>query len=158
MQVATGCAHLWVFFFQIERAIKRIIGNWVSTVNKNSSFQAQHIVFASPVQVFSMLLLSLNRKRFPLRTLTLDNCDLTDEKLVKLSPLIVKFERATLNGSQKMTAVGWDRLGATICKCGRLFNSLVHYSNKPFYSFSVFNHTLSSASWRSRSPRTTTMS
>ena len=71
---------------------------------------------ADEFEVFSMLLLSLNRKRYPLRSLILDNCDLTDEKLVKLSPLIVKFERVTLNGSQKMTAVGWDRLGSTICK------------------------------------------
>ena len=62
-----------------------------------------------------MLLLSLNRKKYPLRTLILDNCDITDEKLTKLCPLIAKFERVSLNGSQKMTAIGWDSLASTIC-------------------------------------------
>ncbi len=66
--------------------------------------------------MFSMLLLSLNRKRYPLKLLILDNCDLTDEKLLKLTPLIVKFDKVTLNGSQKMTAVGWERLGQAICR------------------------------------------
>ena len=39
-------------------------------------------VTAEELEVFSMLLLSLNRKKCPLKTLILDNCDLTDEKLV----------------------------------------------------------------------------
>ena len=68
--------------------------------------------------MFAMLLLSLNRKKYPLRTLILDNCDITDEKLSKLCPLIAKFERVSMNGSQKMTAVGWDCLAATICGSG----------------------------------------
>ena len=51
----------------------------------------------------TMLLLSLNRKKYPMKLLILDNCDLTDDKLEKLIPMIVKFEKATLNGSQKMT-------------------------------------------------------
>ena len=33
-----------------------------------------------------------------------------DEKLAKLAPLIAKFEKVTLNGSQKMTAVGWEEV------------------------------------------------
>ena len=41
-------------------------------------------VTAEELEVFSMLLLSLNRKKCPLKTLILDNCDLTDEKLVGL--------------------------------------------------------------------------
>ena len=45
----------------------------------------------------------------------LDNCDITDEKLMKLSPLIIKFEKVSLNGSQKMTALGWERLSTNIC-------------------------------------------
>ena len=52
--------------------------------------------------------------RYPLRVLILNNCDLTDEKLIKLCPLIVKFDKVYLNGSQKMTAVGWDHLASTI--------------------------------------------
>jgi hypothetical protein len=39
-------------------------------------------VTADELEVFSMLLLSLNRKKYPLKLLILDNCDLTDEKLV----------------------------------------------------------------------------
>ena len=92
-----------------------------------------------------MLLLSLNRKKYPLKVLKLDSCDITgnlicnrafqkmlcmliymvrqqffivksfvflslDEKLAKLAPLIAKFEKVTLNGSQKMTAVGWEEV------------------------------------------------
>ena len=33
-----------------------------------------------------------------------------DEKLAKLAPLMAKFEKVTLNGSQKMTAVGWEEV------------------------------------------------
>ena len=33
-----------------------------------------------------------------------------DEKLAKLAPLIAKFEKVTLNGSQKMTAIGWEEI------------------------------------------------
>jgi hypothetical protein len=39
-------------------------------------------VTADELEVFAMLLLSLNRKKYPLKLLILDNCDLTDEKLV----------------------------------------------------------------------------
>ena len=65
---------------------------------------------ADEFEVFAMLLLCLNRKKYPLKRLILDNCDLTDEKLYKLVPLIVKFEKVCLNGSQKMTTDGWDCL------------------------------------------------
>lgn len=72
-------------------------------------------ITADEFEVFTMLLLSLNRKKYPLKRLHLDNCDITDEKLSKLAPLIIKFEKVTLNGSQKMTAVGWEELRATVC-------------------------------------------
>lgn len=62
-----------------------------------------------------MLLLSLNRKRYPLKLLILDNCDLTDEKLVKLAPLIVKFPNVSMNGSQKISLAGWEKLRETVC-------------------------------------------
>lgn len=42
-------------------------------------------VTADEFEVFSMLLLSLNRKKYPLKLLILDNCDLTDEKLVSIA-------------------------------------------------------------------------
>merc|ERR1719412_1897779 len=38
-----------------------------------------------------------------------------DEKLAKLAPLMAKFEKVTLNGSQNMTAVGWEEVRSTIC-------------------------------------------
>ena len=44
-------------------------------------------VTAEEAEVFSMLLLSLNRKKYPLKLLVLDNCDLTDEKLVRCSSI-----------------------------------------------------------------------
>jgi hypothetical protein len=71
-------------------------------------------VTADEFQIFAMNLLSLNRKRHPMKLLILDNCDLTDDKLEQLTPLLVKFERVTMNGSQKMTAAGWDCLGQAI--------------------------------------------
>ena len=37
-------------------------------------------------------------------------CNPQDEKLAKLAPLMAKFEKVTLNGSQKMTAVGWEEV------------------------------------------------
>jgi hypothetical protein len=64
--------------------------------------------------IFAMLLLALNRKTHPMKRLILDNCDLTDDKLEKLAPIITKFDKVTLNGSQKMTHLGWNNLGAAI--------------------------------------------
>jgi hypothetical protein len=34
---------------------------------------------------------------------------------MKLAPLIVKFAKVTMNGSQKMSAVGWDKLREAVC-------------------------------------------
>ena len=34
---------------------------------------------------------------------------------MKLAPLVVKFSKVTMNGSQKMTAVGWEKLREAVC-------------------------------------------
>ena len=71
-------------------------------------------VTADEFEMFSVILLSLNRKKYPMKLLILDNCELTDDKLEKLTPLIIKFDRVTMNGSQKMTSLGLDILGKGI--------------------------------------------
>ncbi|TRY73782.1 hypothetical protein TCAL_16897 [Tigriopus californicus] len=69
---------------------------------------------ADEFDVFAMLILSLNRKRYPLKVLNLDNCDISDDKLVNLAPLMIKFEKVTMNGSQKLTPYGWNHLAEVI--------------------------------------------
>ena len=62
---------------------------------------------ADELEVFSMLLLSLNRKKYPLKVLNLDNCDLTDEKLVRL--LFISFPKVAFtlgqNTPRKMVVI-----------------------------------------------------
>ena len=74
--------------------------------------------------VFAKTILSLNRKKYPLKNLILDNCDLTNEKLEALAPLMVKFQHVTLNGSQKILSFGYCNLGKAIrepgCKMTKL--------------------------------------
>ena len=74
--------------------------------------------------VFAKTILSLNRKKYPLKNLILDNCDLTDDKLEALAPLLVKFQHVTLNGSQKIQSFGYCKLGKAIrepgCKMTKL--------------------------------------
>ena len=74
--------------------------------------------------VFAKTILSLNRKKYPLKNLILDNCDLTDDKLEALAPLMVKFQHVTLNGSQKIQSSGYFKLGRAIrepgCKMTKL--------------------------------------
>ena len=74
--------------------------------------------------VFANTILSLNRKKYPLKNLILDNCDLTDDKLEALAPLMVKFQHVTLNGSQKIQSSGYFKLGRAIrepgCKMAKL--------------------------------------
>ena len=65
------------------------------------------------LETFKSFLLSLNRN-LKLQVLNLDHMDLTDEKLEKLCKLIVKFKMVTLNGSQRITALGWELFGNQI--------------------------------------------
>ena len=62
---------------------------------------------------FSMSMLSLNKKH-QFNKLILDNCNLSDESLIQLCRLIIKFEKVTLNGAQKITRDGWKHLAEAI--------------------------------------------
>ena len=64
--------------------------------------------------LFAKTLLSLNRRKYPFKMLILDNCELTDEKLSELLKLIIKFEYVTINGYQKITDYGWEKLSDAI--------------------------------------------
>ena len=75
-------------------------------------------------EMFKTFLLSLNKK-FSLKELNLDYCDLTDEKLEKLIPLLVKFHKVTLNGSQKISSQGWDNFGQAIKTTGNYFGAKI---------------------------------
>ena len=60
-----------------------------------------------------MSMLSLNKKH-QFNKLILDNCNLSDESLIQLCRLIIKFEKVTLNGSQKISREGWKHLAEAI--------------------------------------------
>ena len=76
---------------------------------------SRHVeITADEGDVLSVLLLSMNRKKYPMKLLVLDNCELTDDKMEKLAPLLTKFDKVSLNGAQKITSEGWDCLAEAI--------------------------------------------
>ena len=81
--------------------------------NGTISLKGKTLITPEEFDTFKTSLRSLNKK-FKLKLLDLDHCDLTDEKLEKLIPLLVKFEKVTLNGSQKISNQGWHNFGTAI--------------------------------------------
>jgi hypothetical protein len=83
----------------------------------------------------TVLLLSLNPRRYKMRELNLDDSRLTDEKLRTLTPLVVRFRTVKIGGRQDYGVKGLEELrlymeqikGRTFfCKSLRLpLNSLI---------------------------------
>ena len=67
---------------------------------------------------FAKTILSLNRKKYPLRKIMLNDCDLDSIKLQKLTPLLVNFDWVTLNGNQKICSIGWKTFSTIVSKHG----------------------------------------
>ena len=64
-------------------------------------------------QEFGLLthkLLALDHKKYPMKTLDLTNCCVTDEEMKHLAPLIAKFDRVILNGIQSLSLKGFTTL------------------------------------------------
>ena len=123
-----ACAHFPLFFPIAEESLRK----------KDGTLNLKGKTLATPDE-FEMLktfLLSLNKK-FSLKVLNLDYCDLTDEKLEKLIPLMVKFQKVTLNGSQKISSQGWDNLGQAIKTSGTYLILAGNFKFKIFF-FSFF--------------------
>ena len=113
-----ACAHFRLFFPIAEESLRK----------KDGTLNLKGKTLATPDE-FEMLktfLLSLNKK-FSLKVLNLDYCDLTDEKLEKLIPLMIKFQKVTLNGSQKISSQGWDNLGQAIKTSGTQIQIHLNY-------------------------------
>ena len=113
-----ACAHFPLFFPIAEESLRK----------KDGTLNLKGKTLATPDE-FEMLktfLLSLNKK-FSLKVLNLDYCDLTDEKLEKLIPLMIKFQKVTLNGSQKISSQGWDNLGQAIKTSGTQIQIHLNY-------------------------------
>ena len=99
---------------------ERTMANFQANLENNGQIDlSKHSeITYDELDVFAKTMLSLNRKKYPMRKLILDNCDLTDDKVEVLAPLLVKFDRVTLNGSQKIQSLGWLRLGKAIREPG----------------------------------------
>ena len=72
----------------------------------------------SEFQYFKMTMLSINHKKYPLKKLMLNDCELTDGKFSALVPLICKFKWVILNGTQKIGISGWTRFSEYLIKHG----------------------------------------
>ena len=73
---------------------------------------------------FTKTILSLNLKKYPLRNMNLNNCELTDKKLAALAPLLSRFHWVTLNGHQKISRDGWVAFSENILKVSSKINKL----------------------------------
>ena len=58
----------------------------------------------------TVLLLSLNPRRYKMRELNLDDSRLTDEKLRTLAPLVVRFRTVKIGGKQDYGVKGLEEL------------------------------------------------
>ncbi len=58
----------------------------------------------------TVLLLSLNPRRYKMRELNLDDSRLTDEKLRTLTPLVVRFRTVKIGGRQDYGVKGLEEL------------------------------------------------
>ena len=65
---------------------------------------------AEELENITVLLLSLNPRRYHMRVLNLDDSRLTDEKLKTLAPLIVRFNTVILGGKQDYGEQGLEQL------------------------------------------------
>ena len=72
----------------------------------------------SEFQYFKMAMLSINHKKYPLKKLMLNDCELTDGNFSALVPLICKFKWVTLNGTQKIGISGWTTFSQYLIKNG----------------------------------------
>ena len=72
----------------------------------------------SEFQYFKMTMLSINHKKYPLKKLMLNDCELTDGNFSALVPLICQFKWVTLNGSQKIGISGWTKFKEYVIKYG----------------------------------------
>ena len=72
----------------------------------------------SEFRYFSITMLSLNNKKYPLNKLILNDCELTDATFSTLVPLICNFKTVFLNGSQKIGISGWTDLMEYVKKHG----------------------------------------
>ena len=78
----------------------------------------------SEFQYFKMTMLSINHKKYPLKKLMLNDCELTDGKFSALVPLICKFKSVTLNGTQKIGVSGWTTFSEYLIKHGSKLEKL----------------------------------
>ena len=78
----------------------------------------------SEFQYFKMTMLSINHKKYPLKKLMLNDCELTDGKFSALVPLICKFKSVTLNGTQKIGVSGWTTFSEYLIKHGSKLETL----------------------------------
>ena len=73
----------------------------------------------------TVLLLSLNPRRYKMRELNLDDSRLTDEKLRTLAPLVVRFRTVKIGGKQDYGVKGLEELRLYMEQIkGRTFFSL----------------------------------
>ena len=80
--------------------------------NKDGLVDLKNLEQIQP-QEFGLLthkLLALDHKKYPMKTLDLTNCCVTDEEMKHLAPLIAKFDRVILNGIQSLSLKGFTIL------------------------------------------------
>lgn len=67
-------------------------------------------ITAKEFRMLSHKLLALNNLKYPLKVIDLTDCCVTDEEMKYLAPLLAKFEKVILNGTQSLTNEGFETL------------------------------------------------
>ena len=69
-------------------------------------------------------LLAFDSQKYPLKTLDLTNCCVNNDEMIHLGPLMAKFEKVILNGTQNLDHKGWTILNKVIYRMSVIPNSV----------------------------------
>lgn len=83
-----------------------------SLMNKNGmvNLRNREKITAKEFRMLSHKLLALDNVKYPLKVIDLTDCCVTDEEMKYLAPLLAKFEKVILNGTQSLTNEGFETL------------------------------------------------
>ena len=96
----------------------------IENLNGQINMQKMTDITVLEFENFTKTMLSLNRNKYPLRKIILNDCELNSKKLEKLAPLLVKFHWVSLSGLQKICNLGWRIFSDNLQKPGLKISKL----------------------------------
>lgn len=84
----------------------------------------RELITSAEFALLAHKLLALDNQKYPLKTLDLTNCCVIDKEMIQMAPLMAKFEKVILNGTQSLTHEGWTTLNKLIYRMSVVPNSV----------------------------------